>query len=172
MHDLLIVLSFANRSGFNKFAKVVSLGEFVDKANALGGLTISFEFVEIKKITRVGVVWNASIRIKTWILQVLLVVSENFLHEFQKGISYLYVIYIVLDLVRVLHESKKGIVNMLKIRVGSFRDPDSCSKQLLSQSLEISWHFADPCSELLCENFATVKIDLGNFVRQNYMLTR
>jgi hypothetical protein len=164
MHDLLIILCFANGPGFNKFAKVVRLCEFVDKANALGGLTISFEFVEIEKITRVSVVWNAAIRIKTWILQVLLVVSQNFLHEFQKGISHLYVIYIVLDLVRVLHESKKSIINMLKIRVGSFRDPDRCSKELLFQSLEISWHFADPGSELLCENFASVKIDLGDFV--------
>jgi hypothetical protein len=164
MHDLVIILCFTNGPRFDEFAKVVRLCEFVDKANAFCGLTISFEFVEIKKITRVGMVWNAAIRIKTRIFKVLLVVSQNLLHEFQKGIPHLYVIYIVLDLVRVLHESKKSIINMLKIRVGSFCDPDSCSKELFSQSLEISWHFADPCSELLCENFASVKIDLSDFV--------
>jgi len=63
MHYLLIVLCFADRSSFNKFAKVVSLCKSVYEANTFGSLTISFKFVKIEKITRISVVRDAAIQI-------------------------------------------------------------------------------------------------------------
>lgn len=81
MHDLLIVYCFAKGPSFYELAKIIGLCKFVNKADAFCSFTIGFKLFEMKKITRVRVVWNTTIRVQSWVLQVFLVVSQYTLHK-------------------------------------------------------------------------------------------
>jgi hypothetical protein len=58
VHYLFVVISFTETTGFNELAEIIRLGQFVNEAYAFCCVFVSTEFVKVKEVSCVSVVWD------------------------------------------------------------------------------------------------------------------
>jgi hypothetical protein len=67
VHNLLVIFSLTQRTGFNEATEVVRMRELVDKADAFCCIAVCSELFEVKEIPRVCEVRHSTV-CQAWIL--------------------------------------------------------------------------------------------------------